>query len=243
MEEDLEKQVLITMWILGNPECPRSVADRFNVTKSSAFHVYRRICEAICNNLSGQPIKFPSGQRAIDVVQGFEEKRAYPGVLGAIDGCHIPVKAPRKNRKQYINRRGFHSLQLQVICDMDMQFTDVFCGYPGSVHDARVFRNSPFFQDAEANPDNLFPRNTHLLGGSAYPLKRWVLTPFHDNGRLTRRQKRYNFVRSFTRMVVERSLGLLKGRFRKLKTQIEVGSISAAHSSSGILPEKRRLDA
>ena len=42
---------------------------------------------------------------------------------------------------------------------MDMQFTDAFCGYRGSVHDARVFRNSPFFQDAEANPDNLFPRN------------------------------------------------------------------------------------
>lgn len=161
-------------------------------------------------------------------MQGFEEKRAFPGVLGAIDGCHIPVKAPRKNHEQYINRKGFHSLQLQVICDMDMQFTDVFCGYPGSVHDARVFRNSLFFQDAEANPDNLFPRNTHVLGDSAYPLKRWVLTPFRDNGRLTRRQKRYNFVHSSTRMVVERSLGLLKGRFRKLKTQMEVDKIEDA---------------
>ena len=208
---DLQKQVLITMWILGNPECLRSLADRFNVTKSSAFRVYRRICEAIANNLSGQLIKFPSGQRAIDVVPAFEEKRAFPGVLGAIDGCHIPVKALRRNHEQYINRKGFHSLQLQVICDMDMQFTDVFCGYPGSVRDARVFRNSPFFQDAEANPDNLFPRNTNLLGDSAYPLKRWVLTPFSDNGRLTRRQKRYNFVHSSTRMIVERSLGLLKG--------------------------------
>ena len=135
---DLEKQVLITMWILGNPECLRSVADRFNVTKSSAFRVYRRICEAIANNLSGQLTKFPSGQRPIDVVQRFEEKRAYPGVLGAIDGCNIPVKAPRKNHEQYINRKGFHLLQLQVICDMDMQFTDVFCGHPGPVHDARV---------------------------------------------------------------------------------------------------------
>ena len=29
-----------------------------------------------------------------------------------------------------------------VVCDPDLFMTDVFCGYPGSVHDARVFRNS-----------------------------------------------------------------------------------------------------
>lgn len=84
--------------------------------------------------------------------QRFEEKWGFPGVLGAIDGCDIPVKGPWKNPEQYINCKGLHSLQLQVICD-----ADVFCSYPGSVRDARVFRNSPFFQDAEANPDVSFP--------------------------------------------------------------------------------------
>ena len=49
-----QKQILITIWILGNPECLRSVADRFNVTKSILFRVYRRICGAIANNLSAQ---------------------------------------------------------------------------------------------------------------------------------------------------------------------------------------------
>ena len=41
---DLQKQVLITIWILRNPKCLRSVADRFNITKSSFLRVYRRIC-------------------------------------------------------------------------------------------------------------------------------------------------------------------------------------------------------
>ena len=53
-----QKQVLITIWILGNPECLRSVADRFNITKSILFRVYRRICGAIANNLSGQYMKY-----------------------------------------------------------------------------------------------------------------------------------------------------------------------------------------
>ena len=54
---DLQKQVLITIRILGNPKCLRSVAARFNITKSILFRVYRRICGAIANNLSGQYMK------------------------------------------------------------------------------------------------------------------------------------------------------------------------------------------
>ena len=53
-----QKQVLIMIWILGNPEFLWSVADRFNITKSILFRVYRRICEAINNNLSGQYMKY-----------------------------------------------------------------------------------------------------------------------------------------------------------------------------------------
>ena len=49
---------IITIWILGNPECLRSVADRFNITKSILFRVYRRICGAIANNLSGQYMNY-----------------------------------------------------------------------------------------------------------------------------------------------------------------------------------------
>ena len=54
-----QKQVLITIWMLGNPKYLRSVADQFNITKSILFRVYRRICEAIANNLSGQYMKYP----------------------------------------------------------------------------------------------------------------------------------------------------------------------------------------
>ena len=53
-----QTQVLIKIWILGNPECLRSVADRFKITKSILFRVYRRICGAITNNLSGQYVKY-----------------------------------------------------------------------------------------------------------------------------------------------------------------------------------------
>ena len=58
MTELKQKQVLFTIWILGNPECLWSVADRFNITKSSLFRVYRRISGVIANNLSGPYMKY-----------------------------------------------------------------------------------------------------------------------------------------------------------------------------------------
>ena len=46
---------------------------------------------------------------------------------------------------------------------------------------------------------------------------RWLLTPFTNNGHLTAVQIRYNEKHSGTRQVIERALGLLKGRWRRLK--------------------------
>ena len=46
---------------------------------------------------------------------------------------------------------------------------------------------------------------------------RWLLTPFKNNGHLTAVQIRYNEKHSGTRQMIERALGLLKGRWRRLK--------------------------
>lgn len=104
---------------------------------------------------------------------------------------------------------------LQGVCDQKCQFTDCFVGFPGSVHNARVFLRSPLFE--YCTQDNLFPGNSHLLGDSAYPLKTHILVPFRDNGHLNQNQKIYNTAHAATRSVIERAFGLLKGRWRRLK--------------------------
>ena len=102
--------------------------------------IVKRLQFIFLNDLSS----FLVGQGRERKAKKFEETRGFPGLMGAIDG-----KAPRKNPEQYINRKGYHSI------DTTMRFRDVFCGFPGSVHDARLFRNSPFFMDAEEHPQQL----------------------------------------------------------------------------------------
>lgn len=105
-------------------------------------------------------------------------------------------------------------IYLQLVCDHKTLITHCYTGYPGSVHDQRVFRQSEvanFLNDEEK-----FPGDSHILGDAAYELHQHLLTPFRDNGHLNERQNNYNYRHSAARVAVERCIALLKGRMRSL---------------------------
>lgn len=77
----------------------------------------------------------------------------------------------------------------------------------------RVYRLSNF---ENMCTDTNFPNNGHIIGDAAYSLSNYVIVPFKDNGHLLERQINFNQRLSSARMIVERSLGLLKGRFRRI---------------------------
>lgn len=139
-----------------------------------------------------------------NLANGFQNKTGFPGVIGAIDGTHIPISAPTLHRNSYINRKGHASFQLQAVCTSQMMFLDVYTGWPGSVHDARVFWNCPVYGHLQ-----------DVMRVSAYPLSTSLITPYRDNGHLFQRQK--NTIHSSNRVVIEREFGLLKGKWRWLK--------------------------
>ena len=83
------KQLLIALWILSTQETYRSVSDRFGVCKASAHRSVRRVVGAINNNLTYRLIRWPSGDGAVYVMEGFERRCGMKHILGAIDGSHI----------------------------------------------------------------------------------------------------------------------------------------------------------
>ena len=102
----VEKQLLLTLWVLGNPECLRSVSDHFNVTKSSVYYIVRRVCSALVASCAKTFIRWPQGERAAEIMQKFEQNNGLPRCLGIVDGTHIPIKAPRVHPEQYVNRKN-----------------------------------------------------------------------------------------------------------------------------------------
>ncbi|XP_018360987.1 PREDICTED: putative nuclease HARBI1 isoform X1 [Trachymyrmex cornetzi] len=141
-----------------------------------------------------------------------------PDVIGAIDGCHIEIEAPKFDAASYRTSKKKYAVQLQAICDASLVFTDCFAGYPGAVHDVRVLHNSPLYRDAMRNERALFPNGEYLVGDKGYqPVRTWLITPYRDTGALTQAHKDFNNILSRTRQVIERAFALLKGRFRRLK--------------------------
>ncbi|XP_066585502.1 putative nuclease HARBI1 [Prorops nasuta] len=207
-----EKQLFLAIWMMATPNSYRCVSDRFDISKSTAWSCVRKVVNALYK-YRNTFIKWPSTEEAIVTMDKIEQKHRFPKTIGAIDGTHIKIASPKEHHEAYINRKGVHSIQLQVVCDHSLKFTHCYCGEVGSVHDMRVFRLSGF--DTLLVPEK-FPNDSHILGDAAYSLHRYLLVPFKDNSHLTEAQKKYNYYHSASRVMVERSLALLKGRFRSL---------------------------
>lgn len=91
----------------------RSICERFNVGRSTALYITRRVTNALIG-LTHFVIKWPTDERVYQTWFGFETSSGFPKIIGAIDGTHINIPAPKHNPETYINRKGHHSIQLQV---------------------------------------------------------------------------------------------------------------------------------
>lgn len=111
-----QKQLLIFLWFAATQENYIRLGDRFWVGQTTAIKCVERVLSAIIENLLPKVLKWPTVQES-HVMAGFSGK-GLPKVIGAIDGTHISIKAPSKNQENYLNRKGFHSIVLQAICEI-----------------------------------------------------------------------------------------------------------------------------
>uniref|UniRef100_A0AAQ4PXU3 DDE Tnp4 domain-containing protein n=1 Tax=Gasterosteus aculeatus aculeatus TaxID=481459 RepID=A0AAQ4PXU3_GASAC len=127
-----------------------------------------------------------------------------PNTIGAIDCTHVHLQAPCENEWEFINRKGRHSINVQLVCDADLIITNCVVKWPGSVHDACIL--SALYRDLQTNrPDSI------ILGDSAYPLLPRLMTPFLTAN--TPAQARFNTAHCRARCAIERLNGVLKRRF------------------------------
>ena len=140
----------------------------------------------------------------------FYNVAGFPGVIGCVDGSHIPIIAPHQDEYAYVNRKNFHSKNIQGICDANLVFLDVVAKWPGSSHDSLILQASQLNDDFEQGTYG----DSCLLGESGYPLKKWLITPIPSVA--TSAERNFNFRYRKTRCLIERAFGVLKSMWRIL---------------------------
>ena len=215
--------VAITLWRLGTNVEYRTISHLFGIGLSTVCVVVHEVSQVIVEQLIAQYICVSSGQGLKRIVNGFQSKWGFPQCVGEIDGTHIPIISPKEHPLYYYNRKGYHSVILQALVDHEYKFLDIYVGWPGSVHDARVLANSALYSRCERG--NFLPNwqktisrtnvPLQILGDPAYPLKSWLMKPFSETG-LSGTQRTFNYRLSRARVAVENAFGRLKGRWLSL---------------------------
>ena len=226
---ELERRVAVTIWRLATNVEYRTLGELFGLGRSTVGKIVLETCEAIAQHLLQVHVRFPTGQTLKHVIRGFDAKSGFPQVAGAIDGTHIPIIRPQVNATDYFNRKGFHSLVMQAVVDFRGVFTDVYIGWPGRVHDARIFSNSDLYlkgSNGQLFPDQTRTINGHslpivIVGDPAYPLLPWVMKPYPEYAGMPQKQRNFNFRLSKARITVEHAFGRLKGRWRCLLKRMD----------------------
>lgn len=210
----VETQVLVFLWYVSNQNSQREIALLFGLSEWSVNTIIHCVAQCICD-ISDSYISMANAQREVEISNSFNDSCGIRNIVGVIDGTHIPIVNCPGGQNDYINRKGFPSVQLQLVVDDNLMIMDAYVGWPGSTHDARVLRNSTFFNNAENG--RVISQGKFIIGDGAYPLKKWLYTPYRDNGHLRANQRRFNHALSSARQCVERANALLKGRFRRLQ--------------------------
>ncbi|WVZ51504.1 hypothetical protein U9M48_002648, partial [Paspalum notatum var. saurae] len=144
--------------------------------------------------------------------------------IGAIDGTHIPITIAEDRAPPYRNRKGTLSHNVMVVCDFDLNFTFVSCGWEESTSDAGVLRSA--ISKGFSVPEGKF----YLVDGG-YANTPSFIAPYkgvrYHLNQFRRRRSSYSGYENYKELFnhrhailcnhIERAIGVLKKRFPILK--------------------------
>ena len=153
------------------------LADLHGMSIASACRVIHQVSRAIACR-KGNFITFPTEENFATVKNAFYESAHFPHVIGAIDCRHIHIQSPGgEEAARFINRKGYYSINVQVICDAALRITNIVARWHGSTHDSRIFQNSTIATRLRRLRRQ---RRFHILGDGGYPCLSYLMTPLRN---------------------------------------------------------------
>ncbi|CAK1597621.1 unnamed protein product [Parnassius mnemosyne] len=214
-EIPLKIKVLTALNFLATGSYQRIVGVSQNLTQRTTSRCVRQVVDALNHpTLMSKWIQFPQTVQERSLIkEEFQRKYNLPGVIGCIDCTHIAIVKPSEEEHAFYNRKGYHSLNVQMVCDHNLKIMNINAKFGGATHDSHIWSSSlvePYMRHLHESGEHVW-----LLGDSGYPQRPWLMTPIL-NAPHGSREELYTTRHVQARTCIERCFGLLKTRWRCL---------------------------
>lgn len=209
-------QLTIAIHRIAHHKSMRDIAEKFDVGEATVNKATWLVLQALVELYKKKYIddKFPLTRRArMEAARAFQRKTrcGIPGVIGLIDGVHIPVDSVPvgHHMSHWWNFKHFYSLTFLHVVNVRKQHIFIGGGIPGRAHDSSLLANSWLRRQA----GRIFQNDTHLLGDSGFAAATWLITRGRGSN-LTAAERSMDQKISSMRAGVEMAFGITKARFR-----------------------------
>jgi DDE superfamily endonuclease len=159
---------------------------------------------------------WPDHEERKQIANRIRDTYLFPNCVGLIDGTLLPLATrPLLHGENYLSRKRFYAIVMLVVCDDKSRIIYYHVGWPGSVHDNRVWRTCNLFKKCAL----MFSPKEYLLGDSAFTASDIMIPPFKSapGSELSGNYAAFNTLLAKPRVKSEHCIGLLKGRFPFLR--------------------------
>ncbi len=125
---------------LGSGNSSQMCGEVYGIVESTKSIIVKEFCVAIRKSLKPLVILKLTRNKIKKITIGFECLHEIPYILGAIDGNHVLVIAPKVDPKSYYCQKGFYSTLIQGVIDAKCSFRDYDYGWVGNIHDWALFQ-------------------------------------------------------------------------------------------------------
>jgi hypothetical protein len=215
----IELHFLILLKYLGTQGNGGSISQLklgLGIGRGSVYNYLRRAIDAVVSKYSAY-VFWPEADERKEISDRIRKDKFFPKCVGFIDGTHLGLAfKPTKDGEEYFTRKQSYAVAALVSCDDMRRIRYLNVGWPGSVHDQRIFSNSKL----TINVPNMYSPQEYLLGDSAFTPTSFLVPAYKKYGgkvQLTAGQKFFNDLVSSARCQVEHTIGIWKGRFPFLR--------------------------
>ncbi|XP_025264644.1 protein ALP1-like [Camponotus floridanus] len=223
-----ELRLAVTLMYLAQGDSARSKHLEFRLGKSTVHSIINETCRALWFALSPVVLK-PVNRFGWELIsEEFMANWQFPNCLGAIDGRHMRIQAPRNSGSTFYNYKQFFSIVLLATCDAKYKFTWIDIGQYGSISDGGVWANTDFAQDLQNGaidlpiprplPERNIPFPFVFVADEAFPLTTYLMRPYSrkNSSHFSIDIRIFNYRLSRCRRIIENTFGILTARWQIL---------------------------